>query len=104
MAAVQGRISRGQLADSAAERQRLVVDTVRSLLSDGLVEVGDIPGRGEPGFEPWPGSVDVVMTRFTDRFVRHHDDRLGWEYTIWLNLTAKGEDASAEIVRKRKSE
>ncbi len=104
MAAVQGRISRGRLADSVAERQRLVVDTVRSLLSDGLVEVGDIPGRGDPGFMPWPGSVDDVMTRFTDRFVRHHDDRLGWEYTIWLNLTAKGEEASSEIVRKRKSE
>jgi len=104
MAAVQGRISRGRLADSVAERQRLVVDTVRSLLLDGLVEVGDIPGRGDPGFKPWPGSVDEVMTRFTDRFVRHYDDRLAWEYTIWLNLTAKGEKASAEIVRKRKSE
>jgi hypothetical protein len=74
MADVQGRISRRRLADSVAERQRLVVDTVRSLLSDGLVEIGDIPGRGDPGFKPWPGSVDDVMTRFTDRFVRHHDD------------------------------
>jgi hypothetical protein len=100
MAAVQGRISRGGLADSAAERQRLVVDTVRSLLLDGLVEIGDIPGRGDPGFKPWPGTLDEVMTRFTDRFVRHYDDRLGWEYTIWLNLTAKGEQASADIVGK----
>lgn len=100
MAAVQGRISRGRLANSAAERQRLVVDTVRSLLLDGLVEVGDIPGRGDPGFKPWPGTVDEVMSRFTDRFVRHYDDRLGWEYTIWLNLTAKGEQASADIVHK----
>jgi hypothetical protein len=41
MADVQGRISRRQLADSAAERQRLVVDTVPSLLLDGLVEVRD---------------------------------------------------------------
>jgi hypothetical protein len=100
MAAVQGRISRGRLADSAAERQRLVVDTVRSLLLDGLVEIGDIPGRGDPGFKPWPGTVDEVMTRFIDRFVDHYDDPLGWEYTIWLNLTAQGEQASAAIVRK----
>jgi len=100
MAAVQSRISRRQLADSAAERQRLVVDTVRSLLLDGLVEVGDIPGRGDPGFKPWPGTVDEVMTRFTDRFVTHHEDRLGWEYTIWLNLTEKGEQASNAIARK----
>jgi hypothetical protein len=100
MAAVQGRISRGRLADSAVERQRLVVDTVRSLLVDGLVEIGDIPGRGDISFKPWPGTVDEVMTRFIGRFVERYDDRLGWEYTIWLNLTAKGQEASADIIGK----
>jgi hypothetical protein len=99
MADVQGRISRGRLADSVAQSQQLVVDTVRSLLADGLAEVGDIPGRGDPGFMTWPGTVDEVMTRFIDRFVGHYDDRLQWEYTIWLNLTAKGEQASADVVR-----
>ena len=100
MADVQGLISRRRLADSVAERQRLVVDTVRSLLVDGLVEVGDIPGRGDPGFNPWAGDVDEVMTRFTDLFVGHYDDRLEWEYTIWLNLTDKGQQASNDIVGK----
>jgi hypothetical protein len=96
---VQGRISRGRLADSVAQSQQLVVDTVRSLLADGLAEVGDIPGRGDPGFMTRPGTVDEVMTRFIDRFVGHYDDRLQWEYTIWLNLTPKGEQASADVVR-----
>ena len=100
MADVQGRISRRRLADSVAERQRLVLDTVRSLVVDGLVEVGDIPGRGDPGFKPWPGDVDEVMTRFTDLFVGRYDDRLEWEYTIWLNLTAEGQQASNDIVGK----
>jgi hypothetical protein len=98
MADVQGRISRGRLADSVAEGQRLVVATVRSLLEDGLVEVGVIPGRNSPGFKTWPGTLDEVMTRFIDRFVTHYDDRLGWEYAIWFNLTAKGETASANFV------
>jgi hypothetical protein len=101
MADVQSCISRGRLADSVAVRQQLVVDTVRSLLVDGLAEMGDIPGRDDPGFKTWPGTVDEVMTRFIDRFVGHYDDRLQWEYTIWLNLTAKGEQASADVVRKR---
>jgi hypothetical protein len=101
MADVMGRIARRRLADSEAERQRLVVDTVRSLLVEGLVEVGDIPGRDDPGFKPWPGTVDEVMTRFSDRFVGHHEDRLEWEYTIWLNLTAKGERAAAAVVRQK---
>jgi hypothetical protein len=101
MADVQSCISRGRLADSVAVRQQLVVDTVRSLLVDGLVEVGVIPGRDNPGFKTWPGTVDDVMTRFVDRFVGHYDEPLEWEYAIWLNLTAKGEQASADVVRKR---
>jgi hypothetical protein len=63
MADVQGQIDRGRLADSVSERQQLVVDTVRSLLVDGLVEVGVIPSPSSPGFKTWPGTVDEVMTR-----------------------------------------
>jgi hypothetical protein len=98
MADVLGQISRGQLADSVAERQSLVLGAVRSLLDDGLVEIGDIPGRGDPGFKPWPGTVNELMTRFTDRFVGHYDDRIEWEYVIWFNLTPKGEQVSADFV------
>ena len=39
------------------------------------MELGDIPGRDDPGFKPWPGTVtNEVMTRFVDRFVEHYDD------------------------------
>ena len=100
MADVQSCISRARLATSVVDRQRLVVDPVRSLLVDGLVEVGVIPGRNDPGFKTWPGTVDQVMTRFIDRFVGHYDDPLEWEYAIWLNLTANGQRASDDIVGK----
>jgi hypothetical protein len=100
MADVLGQISRGRLADSVAERQQLVVDTVRSLLVDGLVEVGVIPSLDDPGFRTWPGTVDEVMTRFIDRFVAHYDDRRGWEYAIWFNLTPEGEQAAADAALK----
>jgi hypothetical protein len=96
MVDVQACIFDGKLADLSAEHQQLVVDTVRSLLEDGLVVVGDIPGRDDPGFKPWPGTIDEVMSQFIDRFVGHHDDPLGWEYTIWLNLTAQGQQVSAD--------
>ena len=101
MADVEGRIARGGLAELVADRQQLVVDTIRSLLLDGLIEVGVIPGRNNPGFKTWPGTTDEVMQRFTDLFIGHHDDPHAWEYAIWLNLTAKGEQASADVVRKR---
>jgi hypothetical protein len=74
--------------------QQLVVDTVRSLLDEGLVEVGVIPTPSSPGFKTWPGTVDEVMTRFIDRFVGHYDDRHEWAYKIWLNSTPAGRQAS----------
>lgn len=98
MVDVQACIFGGQLQDMSAEHQQLVVNTVRSLLEDGLVEVGQIPGRNDPGFKPWPGTTEEVMSRFIDRFVLHHDDQHGWRYTIWLNLTAKGQQISSNIV------
>jgi hypothetical protein len=100
MADVQACICDGLLAELSAERQQLVVDTVRSLLGDGLVEVGVIPSPSSPGFKTWPGTVDEVMTRFIDRFVGHYDNRREWQYTIWLNLTAEGQQASNDIVGK----
>jgi hypothetical protein len=98
MVDVQSCIFGGLLIDLSTERQQLVVDTVQSLIEDGLVEIGDIPGRNDPGFKPWPGTLDEVMAHFIDRFVTHHEDQHGWRYTIWLNLTAKGQKASNDIV------
>jgi hypothetical protein len=98
MADLQGQISRGRLADSDAERQQLVMDTIQPLLQDGLIEIGDIPGRADPGFKPWPGPADEVMSRFTDCFIGHYEDRREWEYTIWFNLTAKGQEISGDFV------
>lgn len=98
LADVQGLIDDGGLAESAAECQRLVMDTVRSLLEEGLIEVGVIPSPSSPGFKTWPGDVDDVMVRLADRFVSHYDNRHEWAYKIWLNLTAKGRKVSAEFV------
>lgn len=100
MAEVRGCISRGRLADSASERQHLMLQTIRSMLQDRLVEVGDIPAPGDPRFLVWPGTLDEVMERLTERIVGRYDDPDSWEYSTWLNLTAKGQQASANIVRK----
>ena len=98
MAEVQSCICGGLLADLSIERQQLVVDTVRSLVEDRLVVVGDIPGRNDPGFKTWPGTVDEVMTRFVDTFVGCYDDPLQWQYVIWLDLTAAGQQVSNALV------
>lgn len=98
MADVQSCICDGFLANLSTEQQQLVVDTVGSLLNDGLVAVGDIPGRNDPWFKPWPGTIDEVMARFVDTFVGRHEDPIQWQYWVWLNLTEKGRQASDDIV------
>jgi hypothetical protein len=71
MADVQSRICGGLLDDLSIERQQLVVDTVRSLLEDGLVVVGDIPGRNDPGFK-----LDLTATgqQVSNALVGHAPD------------------------------
>lgn len=98
LAEVRGCISRRRLADSASERQQLMLQTIGSLLQDGLVEVGDIPAPSDPGFLVWPGTLEEVMERLTERIVDHYDDPDSWEYSTWLNLTAEGQQASNAIV------
>jgi hypothetical protein len=101
MAEVRGCISRGRLANAASERQQLTLQTIRSLLQDGLVEVGDIPAPGDPGFLVWPGTIEDIMEGLTERIVGRSDDPDSWEYSTWLNLTPKGQLASDDVVRQR---
>lgn len=101
MAEVRGCISRGRLADAASERQRLMLQTIGSLLQDGLVEVGDIPAPGDPGFLAWPGTLDDVMAGLTQRIVDQYDDPDSWEYSTWLSFTPKGQQVSEDVVRQR---
>lgn len=97
MADVRGCLDRRGLATAPAVRQQLVLDTVRSLLGDGLIEVGNIPGSNDPGFLVWPGGIDEVMRELADRIVDRWDDPDSWEYSTWLNLTPAGQTAAAQV-------
>ena len=59
LAEVQQIISHFQLADTDRARQDLVLRTIRSLLDDGLMQIGELPGPDErfPAWEP----VDVAL-------------------------------------------
>ncbi|MCX8563921.1 hypothetical protein OS122_23775 [Mycolicibacterium mucogenicum] len=94
MADIRGRINRRKLVTTDAERQQLMLTTIRSLLEDGLVEVGDIPGPDDPGFLVWPGQIDDVMAELTERIVEQWEDPGSWEYSTWLNLTEAGRSSS----------
>ena len=48
-------------AESLAARQKLLMDTVRSLIDDGLMVIGNIDGGSDERVEPWDLSLDDAM-------------------------------------------
>jgi hypothetical protein len=88
LAEVQQIISHHQLATTDSERQDLVVRTIHSLLNDGLMQIGELPGPNEafPAWEP----IDAAMDCLRERFVDHYADPASWDFSIWLGLTAAG--------------
>jgi hypothetical protein len=95
LAEVQQIISHFQLADTDRERQDLVLKTIRSLLEDGLMQIGELPGPDGtfPAWEP----IDVAMDRLHERFVGHYNEPTSWDYSIWLGLTETGRPAAKAL-------
>lgn len=95
LAEVQQIISHFQLADSDTERQGLVLETIRLLLSEGLMQIGELPGKDGafPAWEP----IDAAMDRLHERFVVHYNEPASWDYSIWLGLTDAGRKVAKEL-------
>jgi hypothetical protein len=96
LAEVRQIISHFELADTDSERQDLTLGTIRSLLEDGVMQIGELPGpdRKFPAWEP----IDVAMNRLRERFVGHYAEPASWDYSIWLGLTEAGRPV-AEALR-----
>jgi hypothetical protein len=98
MAEVRGCISRGRLTDLASEQQQLMLQTIRALLLDGLVEFGDIPAPGDPGFLVWPGTLEEVIAGFAQRIVGRYGDPDSWEY-VDMGLAARVGERATGVTR-----
>jgi hypothetical protein len=91
MAHVHSVINREDLADTVSAKQDLAVRTVRSLLQDGLMQIGDVSGGDPAKLIPWELSLDDAMARLQDRFVRHYEEPAMWVFSFWFGLTETGE-------------
>ena len=91
--------ARRMMPDSLTARQKLLMDTVRSLIDDGLMVIGNIDGGSDERVEPWDLSLDDAMARICDEYVVHHDDR-NWIWRTWFALTDSGEQAAQVLEAK----
>jgi hypothetical protein len=82
-----------------SEVQQKTLETIRALVSDGLVELGDLAGE-DGRFVAWETSLDESMKEIHDIYVNHFDDKLTWTIYCWLSLTAKGKQVAESLERK----
>jgi hypothetical protein len=84
---------------SLSEVQDNTLEIIRSLVDDGLVELGSMSGKGGH-FVTWETSLDESMQEIHDVYVNHFDDRGLWIWYCWLNLTSKGEQIAESLEQK----
>jgi hypothetical protein len=89
LAEVITAITHYHLAETLTEEQELALSTIRSLLHDGLMKIGGLPGPGQ--IPDWGLSIDAAMDRVYDLYVTHYDEPIKWEFIVWLGLTENGE-------------
>jgi len=86
LAGIHSRVRQHYPFASEAELIDETVETIRSLVNDGLMEAGYLGDKSR--FIPEP--LDRWMQQLTDAYVTHHEETAEWVFSYWLNLTDKG--------------
>ena len=77
-----------------AARQSRVIATVRPLLTDGLMVIGEIVGGTDARVDPWQLPTEHALARLHQKYVTLYDDEASWSVAIWFALTPDGEQAA----------
>jgi hypothetical protein len=76
--------------------QQRVLDLIRALVDEGLVEIGDLDGADDR-FAAWTTPLDESIARIASVYVDGFDEDTVWPWYAWLNLTAKGDTVAEQI-------
>jgi hypothetical protein len=76
--------------------QDKVLDLIRSLVTDGLFEVGDLtPDDGR--FRAWDTTLDESIKRIREVYMTKFADEPEWWFYCWLESTEEGQRVAAAI-------
>jgi len=76
--------------------QHETLETIRSLVSDGLFEVGDLSGPGGE-FAAWDSPLEESIARIADAYIGRFEDESAWIWVFWLGLTDKGRQIAQAV-------
>ena len=80
-----------------ATRQSRVTMTISSLLTEGLVVIGEIVGGTDAYVDPWKLSTEDALGRLHQLYVVGNDDDARWKVAIWFSLTPEGERVAEKM-------
>lgn len=93
LTAVDSCVTQQNRSAPDTEVQSATLETIRSLVSEGLVVLGDL--SGETGrLVAWSGSLEESMQKISNLYVVNYDDPGAWIWSAWLELTHKGEQVA----------
>lgn len=96
LAHVDGVVARICPDEPLTAQQKIVLRSIRTLLDDGLIVVGQIVGGSDERVEPWALTTEDALARIHDRYVVHHEDQ-AWPFSTWFALTDSGQRLAAEL-------
>jgi hypothetical protein len=79
--------------------QSETLNLIRSLVEEGLFEIGDLSGD-DGRFVAWNSSIDDSIARIRAAYVTNFEDQNTWPWVCWLDLTDAG-TAAAQVVESR---
>jgi len=93
---VHYHMTREHPEEPARMTQQRVLDLIRALADDGLVELGDLNNPGD-NFARWESPLEESVEHIRKVYVDRYDEDNVWPWYVWLNLTAKGEEVAQGI-------
>ena len=86
--AVDWKIKQQNPSASDAQIQQETLETIRTLVDDGLFRLGDV---NKFRFVASKRPLDRSIHKISHRYVGHYDDPKRWMFSAWMKLTDKGQ-------------
>jgi hypothetical protein len=92
--AIDWKIKQQNPSASDAQVQKETLETIRTLVDDGLFRLGDV---NKFRFVASNRPLDRSMHKISHRYVGHYDDPRRWMFSAWMKLTAKGQQLALSL-------
>jgi hypothetical protein len=99
---VHSIVTRENAGEPLSVIQDKVLDLIRSLVTDGLFELGDLATENHR-FGAWDTPLDESIQRIREVYTTQFHDEPEWWFYCWLDATEKGLQLGEAIEASRES-